>query len=106
MRQYLDPIIKADRCAQYMDDIDIAGKIADEFIENVEAVFHRVRETSLKLSMSKSQFGVQEFEFLGRTIRPKRISPINEKVKKFLNDLSMPSNIKRALNIYQIREFL
>ena len=38
MRQYLDPIIKADRCAQYMDDIGVAGKTADEFIDNLEAV--------------------------------------------------------------------
>ncbi len=44
MREYLDPVIKADRCAQYMDDIGIAGKTADEFIENLEAVCQRIRE--------------------------------------------------------------
>ena len=96
MRHYLEPIIKADLCAQYMDDIGIAGKTADEFIDNLEAVFQKIREAGLKLSMSKFQFGVQEIEFLGRTVTPKRISPINGKVEKFLNNLSIPSNVKQA----------
>ncbi len=96
MREYLDPVIKADRCAQYMDDIGIAGRTADEFIENLEAVFQRIREAELKLSMAKSQFGVQQTEFLGRTITPKGISLINEKVEKILGNLSIPINIKQA----------
>ncbi len=79
-----------------MDDIGIAGRTADEFIENLDAVFQRIRETGLKLSMSKSQFGVQEIEFLGRTITPKSMSPISEKVEKFLSNLSIPSNVKQA----------
>ncbi len=48
-----------------MDDIGIAGKTAEEFIDNLEAVFQKIREAGIKLSMSKSQFGVQESEFLG-----------------------------------------
>ncbi len=51
MREYLDPLIKADRCAQYMDDIGIAGCTAPEFIENLEAVFQKIRSAGLKLSM-------------------------------------------------------
>ena len=79
-----------------MDDIGIAGKTAGEFIDNLEAAFQKIREAGLKLSRSKSQFGVQEIEYLGRTITPKGISPINEKVEKFLNNLSIPSNVKQA----------
>ncbi len=96
MREYLDPLIKADRCAQYMDDIGIAGKDANEFVENLEAVFQKIREAGLKLSMGKSQFGVHKIEFLGRTITPQGISPINDKVEKFLEDLKMPSNLKQT----------
>ena len=79
-----------------MDDKGIAGKIADGFIEILEAVFQRIREAGMKLSMAKSHFGVQQIEYLGRTITPKGISPINEKVEKFLENLSMPSNIKQT----------
>ena len=43
--------------------------------------------------MGKSQFGVQKIEFLGRTITPKGISPINENVEKFLEELKMPNNL-------------
>ncbi len=60
------------------------------------AAKHTIREAGLKLAMAKSQFGVQQIEFLGRTITPKGISPINEKVVKFLGNLSMPSKIKQA----------
>ncbi len=84
MREYRDPLIKADRCAQYMDDIGIAGRTASEFIENLEAVFQKIRSAGLKLSMGKSQFGVQEIEFLGCTITPSGISPINSKVERSL----------------------
>ena len=60
-REYLDPLIKAHRCAQYMGDIGIAGRTASEFIENLEAVFQKIRSAGLELSMGKSQFGVQVF---------------------------------------------
>ncbi len=96
MREYLDPLIEADRCAQYMDDIGIAGRSAPEFIENLEAVFQKIREAGLKLSMRKSQFGVQEIDFLGRTIIPKGISPINAKVERFLDGLRLPTIVKQT----------
>ncbi len=61
----------------------VAGRSVDELIENLEASFQRIREADLKLSMAKSHFGVQQNEFLERTITPKGISPINENVEKF-----------------------
>ena len=36
MREYLDKVIKADQCAQYVDDIGIAASDADHFIANLE----------------------------------------------------------------------
>ena len=32
MREYLDPVVKADQCAQYVDDIGIAANEADQLI--------------------------------------------------------------------------
>ena len=58
-----------------MDDIGFAGRTSTEFIENLEAVFQKIRAAGLKLSMGKSYFGVQENEFLGPTITPKALSP-------------------------------
>ena len=41
VREYLDPLVKADRFAQYVDDIGIAANTPDEVIENLELVFQQ-----------------------------------------------------------------
>ena len=71
MQKYLDPVIKADQCAQYVDDIGIAVKTPEQLIKKLGAVFQCLRKAGLKLSMAKCHFGVQEVDFLGRTITTK-----------------------------------
>ena len=39
MREYLDPVVKADQCAQYVDDIGIAANNATDLTRNIRAVF-------------------------------------------------------------------
>ena len=39
MREYLDPVVKAHQCAQYMDEIGIAAINATDLIWNIRAVF-------------------------------------------------------------------
>ena len=39
VRDFLDPVIKADQCAQYVDDIGIAANNAMDFTRNIRAVF-------------------------------------------------------------------
>ena len=39
MREYLNPVVKADQCAQYVDDIGIAANIATDLTRNNRAVF-------------------------------------------------------------------
>ena len=41
MREYLDKVIKADQCAQYVDDIGIAANDAEQLIKNLRATFQR-----------------------------------------------------------------
>ena len=67
MREYLDRVIKADQCAQYVDDIDVAATDANQLIVNLRATFQCIREAGLKLSMHKCHFGATEIDFLGRT---------------------------------------
>ena len=49
MREYLDKVIKADQCAQYVDDIGIAANDADHLIKNLKATFECIRHVGLKL---------------------------------------------------------
>ena len=37
MRENLDPVVKADQCAQYVDDIGIAANEADQLILNLKS---------------------------------------------------------------------
>ena len=85
IREYFDPVIKVDQCAQYVDDIGIAANTPEQLIKNLQAVFQCLRKASLKLSMAKCHFGVQEVDFLGRTITTNGVAPQKQKIKRLPN---------------------
>ena len=99
MREYLDPVVKADQCAQYVDDIGIAANNATDRTRNVRAVFQCIRNAGFKLTIERCHFGVTQVEFLGRTISSEGVSPQAHKIQKFLNKLSFPKS-KKALQRY------
>ena len=94
IREYLDTLIKADQCAQYVDDIEIAANSVTQLCINIRAVFECIRNAGLKLSMSKCHFGVKQVDFLGRTITPEGVSPQVDKVKELLAKLKFPKSRK------------
>ena len=99
MRECLDPVVKADQCAQYVDDIEIAANNATDLTRNIRAVFKCIRHTGLKLTIKKCHFGVRQVEFLGRTISPEGISPQARKIHNFLDKIRFPKS-KKALQRY------
>ena len=99
MREYLDPVVKADQCAQYVDDIGISANNATDITRNIRAVFKCLRQAGLKLTIEKCHFGVRQVEFLGRTISPERISPQARKTQNFLDNLRITKS-KKALQRY------
>ena len=99
IRKYLDPVIKAQQCAQYVDENGIAGNAPQQMIKNLRAVFQCLRRAGLKLSMAKCQFGVQEVNFLQRTITTKRVAPQKQKIAIFLKKFKFPRS-KKALQRY------
>ena len=99
IREYLDTLIKADQCAQYVDDIGIAANTVLQLCINIRAVFECIRNAGLKLSMSKCHFGVKQVDFPGRTITPEGVSPQVDKVKDFLTKLKFPKS-KKGLRRY------
>ena len=99
IRDYLDPVIKADQCAQYVDDIGIAANTPEQMTRNLRAVFQCLRKAGLKLSMANCHFGVQEVYFLGRTITTKGVAPQKQKITKFLEKVKFPRS-EKALQRY------
>ena len=99
MREYLDKVIKADQCAQYVDDIGIAANDADHLIANLRATFKCIQKAGLKLTMHKCHFGAKEIDFLGRTITPQGVKPQKQNVQNFLEKTKFPKS-KKTLQRY------
>ena len=99
IREYLDPVIRTDQFAQYVDDLGIAANTPEQLIKNPRAVFQCLRKAGLKLSMAKCHFGVQEVDFLGQTITTKGNAPQKQKITKFLEKFKFPRS-KKALQRY------
>ena len=106
MREYLDPMVKADQCAQYVDDIGIAANNATDLTRNIRAVFKCIRQTGLKLTNEKCHFEVRQVEFLERTVLPQGISPQARKIQNFLDKLGYPKSKKNTTAICAFRELL
>ena len=92
MCEYLDPVVKADQCAQYVDDIGVAANNATDLSRNIRAVFKCIRNAGLKLTIEKYHFGVSQVEFLGRTISSQGVLPQSHKIQFFLNKLRYPKS--------------
>ena len=99
MCQHLDPVVKADQCAQYVDDIGIAANNALDLAQNIRAVFQCFRHGGLKLTIKKCHFGVRQVEFVGRNTSSEGVSPQTHKIQNFLNKLKFPKS-KKALQWY------
>ena len=83
MREYLDPFVNADQCAQYVDDIGIAAKNAVVLSRTIPAVFQCIHPAALKLRIERSHFGVKRNKFLGRTISSEGLTPQTQKKSNY-----------------------
>ena len=106
MRECLDKVIKADQCAQYVDDIGIAANDVDHLIANLRATFKCIQEAGLKLTMHKCHFGAKKIDFLGRTITPQGVKPQKQNVQIFLEKNQIPEVEKGLTTLLGILELL
>ena len=99
MREHLDPVVKADQCAQNVDDIGIAANNATDLTQNLRAAFKCIRQAGLKLTIQKCYFRVRQVEILGRTISPEEISPQVRETENFLVKFRL-FKVKKAIQRY------
>ena len=64
IRECLDIVIKADRCAQYVDDIGVAAIDAEQLLNDLRATFQCIQKVVWKLKMPNCHFGATEIDFL------------------------------------------
>ena len=98
MREYIDPVIKADQYTQYVDVIGIAVNTTEQLINNIRAVFKCIRKAGLKLTIAKRHFGVTKVEFLGCTITADGLALLDHKVTNFLSKVRLPKSKKEFQN--------
>ena len=96
MLEYLDTVIKADQCAQNVDDIEIAANTPEQLIKIISAVFKCIRTAALKLLNEKCHFGFTQADILGRTIAPDGVAPKDQKFKTFFNKVRFPKSKKQV----------
>ena len=96
VKHYLDPCIAANVCTQFMDDIAAGVNNFDEMIPALRKIFDCLRESGLKLSAHKCEFGTTKIDYLGSTITPKRISLKSAKIEKCLGQIRMPNTVKQV----------
>ena len=69
-------------CLVYLDDIVVLGRTFDEHLCNIRSVFQRLRESGLRLNLSKCCFFRRQVKYLGHVISRDGIATDPEKTDK------------------------
>ena len=105
VKHYLDPCLAANVCTQIMEDIAAGVKNFDEMIPALRKIFDCLRESGLKYSAHKCDFGTTKIDHFGSTITPKEISPESAKVEKCLGQIRMPNTVKQMERLIGFVQF-
>jgi len=75
----------------YIDDLVICSKSKEEHIEHLRAIFMRLKEENIRISIDKLQLGCTEVKHLGLILKPGKIALRDETVKA-LSAIRTPHN--------------
>ena len=93
--------LQGERCFVYLDDIVIYSYDLKSHIENLSAVFEKLRNHNLKLQPDKCEFLRKEVGYLGHVITEDGVKPNPEKIKAVQNFPipKCPKDIKSFLGL-------
>ena len=91
VREYPDPVVKAHRCAPYVDDIGThCGQTSPKHWISVSAD----RTCRSSLSIIKCTCQRDKMEFFGRTDSKQSVARLLKKIERFLTNLKLPTSVK------------
>ena len=105
VKHYLDPCLAANVCTQFMYDIAAGVNNFDEMIPALRKIFDCLRESGLKLSAHKCEFGTTKIDYLGITITPEGLSPGSGNLEKFFGQIRMPNTVKQVKRLIGFVQF-
>lgn len=85
--------LKNKQCVCYLDDILSGAQTFEAMIENLRAIFGRIRMSKMLLKPSKCEFFKTSIKFLGVILSDKGIGVCPEKVESVVN-MAPPKNVK------------
>ena len=80
------------KCLVYLDDIIAFGKTFTQTLNNLEAVFIRLRANRLKLKAKKCELFKNKVDYLGHEVSDTGVRPSPSKVNS-LHDIALPTTV-------------
>ena len=84
-------------CLLYLDDIVVFSKSFEEHLTCLEAVFQRLHQAGLKLTISKCHFFKQSIKYLGHIISAKGVHTDPDKIST-VRDWPVPISAKELIS--------
>ena len=91
-------------CLVYLDDLIVYSRTSRQHLMDLKKVFHRLRQTNLKIHPNKSHFFQRTVFFLGYKISADGIQVDPEKIKAIV-DWPTPRSKKEAQSFYGLASF-
>lgn len=85
--------LQPQQCMVYLDDIIIRSATFEQHLQDLRAVFDRLRNNGLKLKLKKCAFAMATVEFLGHIVSAEGLAPDPAKVTAVRN-LAPPTCVK------------
>ena len=100
-----DPVLSKYGLRNYFDDLPLAAKSVDEFIEQLEAVLKMGRQYNLKFNLEKSIFGVDSITHVGFIVNANGIEVDPQRLES-LRDIPVPKSMKGVQSVLGIWNYI
>ena len=91
VREYLHPLVEADKCAVYVDDNCIAGHSVGEVTTNNESVSSKKNTQDSSFLRLNVLLVTLKRNFLVEALPPKVLAPLKTRLKKILKVIKFPT---------------